>query len=425
MKERTVRPWYKWIVAALLFVTVMVALGFCAMKSIYLKTVSEALHVSRAAFSVNEILRYIATAVLNIFFGTLIVKLGARKMILLGVAVLFCSSLCYTFAQNVVLLYAGGFLLGLGLAWCTTTMVGYVVGKWFPESRGTVTGVVLASSGLGAALSTKLLRPIVVGEAFVLGRTGWRMGYFLTACLVIPVFLLLLFLFREAPEHLSQNAPAGKKRRGRTWVGMDWAEVRKKPYFYIAAVCVFFTGLCLQSANGISVAHLEDVGLASEYITNIASVYALTLCFAKMLTGFLYDKLGLRFTLLTSMLFGSVAIFFLSSVTKAAPGFALAYELIIPFGLPMETIMLPLIAADMFGEKAFAKVMGLFVSINTAGYAVGALLSNALFDLLGSYRLPLQLFAGLLLTLTLAEQLCLIPAARDRERILKAAGGEM
>ena len=68
--------------------------------------------------------------------------------------------------------------------------------------------------------------------------------------------------------------------------------------------------------------------------------------------------------------------------------------------------------------------MALFASINTAGYAVGALLSNALFDLLGSYRLPLQIFSGLLLTLTLAEQLCLIPAARDRERILKAAADE-
>ena len=421
MNEKTVRPGYKWIIAAVCFLTVAVGLGFCAQKGIYLKTVTEALQISRSAFSVNEICRYVSTAVLNLFFGTLIVKLRSKRMMLCGAVMLLCSSLCSAFSQNVWLIYLGGLLLGSGLAWCTTTMVGYVIGKWFPEKRGTVIGVVLAASGLGSALCTKLLRPVIKGEAFLFGQTGWRFSYLFTAGLMIPVFLLILFLFREAPKSLSDAAPAGKKRRGRAWVGMEWSEVRRKPYFYIAAVCVFFTGLCLQSANGISVAHLEDVGLESGYITNIASYYALTLCFAKMLTGFCYDKLGLRLTLLSSMLFGSVAIFLLASVSLSSPGLALAYELMIPFGLPMETIMLPLIAADMFGEKAFAKVMGLFVSINTAGYAVGALLSNAAFDLLGSSRLPLYIFAGVLLTAAVTQQLCLIPAERDRAAILKAA----
>ena len=419
MKEKSAN--YKWVIAAVCFLTVAVGLGFCAQKGIYLTTVTEALHISRSAFSVNEICRYVSTAVLNLFFGTLIVKLRAKRMMLCGALMLILSSLSYAFAQNVWLIYLGGLLLGSGLAWCTTTMVGYVIGKWFPQNRGTVIGVVLAASGLGTAICTKLLRPVIKGESFVFGQTGWRLSYFLTAGLMIPIFLLILFLFREAPARLSDGASGGKKRRGRVWVGMEWKDVRRKPYFYIAAVCVFFTGLCLQSANGISVAHLEDVGLESGYITNIASYYALTLCFAKMITGFFYDKLGLRVTLLTSMLAGAAAIFLLASVTQGAPGLALAYELMIPFGLPMETIMLPLIASDMFGEKAFAKVMGLFVSINTAGYAVGALLSNAAFDLLGSYRLPLFIFAGVLLAAAVTEQLCLIPAGRDREAILRAA----
>ncbi|MBR2896738.1 MAG: MFS transporter [Oscillospiraceae bacterium] len=411
---------YRWIIAVICFLTVMVGLGFCAMKSIYLKTVSEDLEITRSAFAVTEIIRYLTTAGLNLFFGTLITKLGARKMILIGAVSLLCAPLCSAFAQDVWLLYLGGAFLGAGLAWSTTTMVGYVIGKWFPKTRGTVLGVVLASSGLGAALCTWLLRPVVIGERFFFGTTGWRLSYLLSAALMLPVILLLLAFFRESPKHPEEGA-AAKKRRGRQWEGMEWNEVRRKPYFYVAVVCVFFVGLCLQSANGCSVAHLEDVGLESDYITNIASYYALTLCFAKMITGFGYDKLGLRITMLSCLTAGTVAIYLLAMVTPETPGMALAYELLIPFALPMETVMLPLIAADMFGEKCFPKIMGLFVSINTAGYAAGALLSNAVFDLVGSYKLALLVFSGILLIATVAEQLCLIPAARDRKAILERA----
>ncbi|MBR3849633.1 MAG: MFS transporter, partial [Oscillospiraceae bacterium] len=278
---------------------------------------------------------------------------------------------------------------------------------------------VLASSGLGAALCTWLLRPVVIGERFFFGTTGWRLSYLLSAALMLPVILLLLAFFRESPKQVEEGA-AGK-RRGRQWEGMEWNEVRRKPYFYVAVVCVFFVGLCLQSANGCSVAHLEDVGLKSDYITNIVSYCSLTLCFAKMFTGFGYDKLGLRVTLLSCLTAGTVAIYLLAMATPETPGMALAYELLIPFALPMETVMLPLIAADMFGEKCFPKIMGLFVSINTAGYAAGALLSNAVFDLIGSYKLALLAFSGILLIVTVAEQLCLIPAARDRKAILERA----
>ena len=408
---------YRWIVAAVCFLTVMIGLGFCAMKNIYLKTVSESLQISRSAFAVTEIIRYITTAGMNLFFGTLVVKLRPKRMILIGAVCLFCAPLCYAFAQNVALLYLGGFFLGWGLAWSTTTMVGYVVGKWFPKNRGTIMGIVLASSGLGAALCTRLLRPIVIGEATVFGSTGWRLGYFLTAMLVIPLFLLLLAFFRGEPTHIEETAAPGKKRRGRSWEGMEWEQIRKKPYFYFAAVCVFFVGLCLQSANGISVAHLEDVGLESGYITKIASYGMVLLCVSKTLSGFSYDKLGLRATLIICLACGTGASLLLALVTPELPGLALVFEMLIPFALPMETVMLPLIAADMFGEKCFPKVMGLFVSINTAGYAAGALLSNAVFDIIGSYRVALFAFTGILLVITISEQICLSLAARDREAL--------
>ena len=51
---------------------------------------------------------------------------------------------CYALADNIWLFYVGGFFLGVGLSWTTTTMVGYIVGKWCKKNRGTVMGFILA-----------------------------------------------------------------------------------------------------------------------------------------------------------------------------------------------------------------------------------------------------------------------------------------
>lgn len=47
--------------------------------------------------------------------------------------------------------------------------------------------------------------------------------------------------------------------------------------------------------------------------------------------------------------------------------------------------MVPLIAADLFGEREFSKMVGIFVSVNTAGYALGTPLFNLVYDICGSY----------------------------------------
>ena len=49
----------------------------------------------------------------------------------------------------------------------------------------------------------------------------------------------------------------------------------------------------------------------------------------------------------------------------------MAYGILSALALPLETIMLPLIAQDLFQGPQYNKMLGIIVSVNTAGYAVG------------------------------------------------------
>ena len=284
---------YKWVVVGICFLTVMITLGFCSStKSLYLDVVTEKLGINRSLFSLNDTFRFIANAIVNLFFGTLVFKFGTKKLMLAGLLCLSGSMVCYALANSLFLFYLGGVLLGIGFSWTGTTMIGCVIGKWCKENRGTIMGAVLAANGLGGAIAIQILSPII--EA---GGESYRNAYVISGLAVLFVGILLFLFMREAPKNCTETKTVHKKKRGRgePWPGIPYDKAKTTPYFYIALTCIFLTGFCLQGITGIAKAHMRDVGLSAEYVAYALSFHSLALAGFKFLTGFVYDKLGLRF----------------------------------------------------------------------------------------------------------------------------------
>ncbi|MBQ2757888.1 MAG: MFS transporter, partial [Clostridia bacterium] len=384
--------------------TVMVTLGFCSStKSLYLDVVTASLGIDRSLFSLNDTCRFVSNALVNLFFGALVHRFGAKRLMLAGILSLSCAMLCYATATNLVLFYLGGALLGVGFSFTGTTMVGCVIGKWCRENRGTVMGAVLAANGVGGAIAIQLLSPVIEG-----GGQQYRNAYFISGAAVLAVGVIILLLMREAPQAgAPHDAPVKhRKKRGRTWAGIPFSRAKTLPYFYVALACIFLTGFCLQGITGIAKAHMRDVGLSAEYVAHALSFHSLSLACFKFLTGFIYDRLGLRFTMSTCSLTASVVILLLSLVTDSSVGMVLAmlYSIFSSLALPLETIMLPIYAADLFGEHSYERILGIFVSVNMTGYALGAPLMNLCYDKLGTYTPMLLACAGIMLAVTLSMQ---------------------
>ena len=71
---------YQWVIVVTCFIMEFVALGFCSSnKSLYVGAITEALGIKRSLFSINDSCRYVSTAIVNLFFGTLIAKFEAAK----------------------------------------------------------------------------------------------------------------------------------------------------------------------------------------------------------------------------------------------------------------------------------------------------------------------------------------------------------
>ncbi len=406
--------WAGILVIAACFCMGFVCLGFCSSnKSLYLGAITEALHIKRSLFSINDSFRYVSTAIVNLFFGTLIIKFGVRKLVGAGFLCLIASTLIYATATNVAVFYLGGTFLGIGLSWTTTTMVSYLVGRWYPEKRGTVTGFALSANGLGGALAAQIVTPIIYEQG---NPFGYRNAYYLVAILLAVVGVLVTALIHE-PKGV--KVVAGKKKtRGKVWNGITLGEALRKPYFYGAAICVFVTGMGLQGINGIAATHLGDVGIDKGIVASVLSTHSIVLCFSKFLAGFSYDKLGLRRTLLICEFCGVCSFIALALSGNAGTGivFAFAWGAVSALALPLETVMVPLIAADLFGEKDHARIMGIFVSVNTAGFAFGTPVANAIFDVTGTYKPVLFAIAAAMLTIMVAFWFIINATEKEQKR---------
>ena len=377
---------YKWIIIGLSFMMVFIVLGFCSSsKDLYLKPMTEALGMKRSVFSINDSCRYITTAIVNLFFGALVSRFGTKKLIVGGFLSLILSCVSYCVATNVFMLCVGGCLLGVGLAWTTTTMVGSIINKWCKKNKGTVMGAILASNGIGSMVATWLITFIKEGSN---DPFAYRKAYILTTIILACMAALVLILYREPPEKDMQGDAEKKKGKG-NWEGICWETGSKKPYFYFACICIFLTGLVLHGVYGVRAAHLEDSGVNASHMATIISINMLLLTVTKFSTGFIYDKFGIK-SAMNICLFSSVAVmtcFYFVSGSGAGLGCAYVYAVFSALSLPLDTIMLPIYADEFFGNKSYNKFLGIFVSVKEAGYAVGSIVINGFYDIFGDYKM--------------------------------------
>lgn len=407
---------YKWVIVGLCFFMMFVCLGFASgIRNHFIVPITTYLNIERGVFAFNDTFRFISTSIVNLFFGFIVAKIGAKKMMLSGFIVLICSMLCYAFAQSVLLIYLGGILLGVGIAWTGTTLVGYVVAKWFKQNRGTIMGAILCSNALGSAIANKILvEPIVYGSP-----DGYKTAYYVIAIAIGVVGLLVLLFYREPKEgEGEQGEIKGKKKRGRVWSGIDFKDAVKKPYFYCAIICIVGTGLILQGIFGVATAHMTDVGINASMLTTISMMSSIMLMLMKFLSGLCYDKFGLRVTISICSICSIIAIVLLCFVDSPSMGaLAFVYAVFSAIAMPLETIILPLYASDLFGEKSYSKMLGIFVSSSTAGCALGSPVLNFCYDAMGSYVPAFIVFGIIMLCVLVLLQYVITAGHRERKRV--------
>ncbi|MBR6572943.1 MAG: MFS transporter [Clostridia bacterium] len=419
MKLSKIRKDYKWVILAVCFLMEFICLGFCSSNpGLYTKAVTEALDIKRSLFSLTTSLRFIVQTITALYFGTLVGRFGVKKMVGVGLTSLTASVLIRALATQAYHLFISSALWGVGIVFSGSTIAGTIVRRWFKEDVGKYTGIVMSANGIGGAIAAQIITPIINnGEVF-----GYRKAYFLSAAITLLISIVILIFLKEHPVGASTEPykKSVKKARGTMWNGIQYNTLKRKPYFYATIAMVFLTGISLQCIGTISVVYLTDLQLPSQYIATTVTVSSLFLTVTKMIVGIVYDKKGLRFTLIMSLTCACFAFVLKGLLTNSTLGMVMAMiaSILTTFATPIETVMIPLMTNDLFGSASYIKALGVLISANSLGLCLGTPLADIYFDRFGTYRPCFWFFTVLILLVLVGYQFIISAAYKDKKAIL-------
>ena len=415
---------YKWVILIVCFMMEFLCLGFCSSNvGLYTASVTNALGMDRALYSVATSIRYVVQVFAALTFGRMTSKFGLKTMVCVGLASMIGATVMRATGTTIYEFYIAGALHGLGIVFVGGTMASTIIRRWFDKDLGKYTGIVMSANGIGGAVAAQVITPLIHnGEKF-----GYRKAYWLSAIVAISFSVVIVALLREKKAETTTAAP-GKKtpKKGELWEGMDYREVKRKFYFYVTALLVFLTGISLQSIGSITIVYMEDLGIAAAVISAIATISSLTLAVSKFATGAIYDKKGLRFALLTCQLAALVMFIMKGLLTNSTLGTVLAITATVlsSMALPLETVMIPLLSNDLFGSVAYSKVLGVFMAMNSLGLCLGTPLGELIRKAFGDYRPCFWLFSIVMVGVIVAFQFILRVAEKDKAKILAAKACE-
>lgn len=149
------------------------------------------------------------------------------------------------------------------------------------------------------------------------------------------------------------------------------------------------------SVSGFFIVHLQpllmDAGVTASTAALTASLIAPVIVVARLLGGFLLDRIFAPYFVAAILIMPIIACALLA-VFPVTAGLGFIVAMLIGFSMGAEGDALPFLASKYFGQRSFSTIYGFLMAAFALGYGGGPMIGAMIFDAVGSY-IPLMVFA--------------------------------
>ncbi len=191
------RIYYGWVIVGLAMLSMSYWFGLRTTFSVFFVALIDQFHWSRADASAALSIAMVAYMGMAPIVGTLVDRVGPRKVILPGIVLTGLGLLLCTQIQTLAQFYFFyGVIAGIGIPCLSIAPFTVILAHWFERKRGTANG--LASVGMG--MSSLIFVPLI---QFLISSWGWRAAFFIFSLLIFAVPLPLNAIFlKHRPEDI-------------------------------------------------------------------------------------------------------------------------------------------------------------------------------------------------------------------------------
>ncbi len=328
----------------------------------------------------NALSKLVVGPLFGFFAGWIVDRFGPRRMMLAGIIMAGTALFGLSLTSSLALFYLFYLFNALGYV-CGGPLPNQVlISTWFDKWRGRAMGFAYLGIGIGFVCVPWL-------QVWLTNALGWQGALRVLGILIVVIALPMALVVKEAPE-------SRKARQANPPVPIR--DVLKSPYFYLLA----FGSMCSIAAVGGTNQNLKlflrlDKGYEAAQIATFISLIAAASIVGRLLMGWLADRFPKKYVMILIYLLVGTAIPLLFLVH--IPGFLYIFAVIFGLGLGGDYLIIPLMAADIFGVRVMGRVMGIILTADGVAEAAGPWLVGLLRDRTGSYSIGFTLLISLAL----------------------------
>lgn len=348
-----------------------VAIGVVFSLAVFLDPMGADTGWPRAGISAAMTLAFLSMGFAGFGWGALSDRIGPRRVVLAGIALLGLASILASRAQSLVAFQATfGILIGVAAGAFFAPIIAATTVS-FDKRRGLA--VALVSAGMGVAPMT--IAPLA---GWLVTLVGWRQTMLWIGVGTWLVLLPFVYFIRAVPVHGTAAGMAsgdGGEMTARQ-------ALRSRAFLVLAGA---FFACCAAHSGPIfhTVSYAIGCGLPMVAAVTIYSMEGAAGLGGRLLFGVLADRHGAKPVLVAGLLIQAFAAVSYLAVNQLGGFYAVA----IVFGAAYGGTM-PLYAAlarDAFGPRILGTVLGAATMVSSMGMALGPFIGGWLYDRFGSY----------------------------------------
>jgi MFS transporter, OFA family, oxalate/formate antiporter len=381
-------PRNSWLILGGAFTAFTISAAMMHSYTVFLVAFVEQFGWSRGETSIAYSVSQLVAGGSSPVVGTLVDRLGPRRLLLLGGGLLVLGLLGSAFIGRlwqIVVLY--GVVMTFGANCLGLVVFVPILSRYFVRRRGMAISIVQSANGFARALSAPVVQ-------FLISGIGWRSTYLVEAAFMAAAVFPLAAWFRRAdpPRSVSrseaaESAPAGSPNiapRG----GWTLAEAMRTPHFWLLFAVYLFTGLGSFFVSLHQLAFAVDRGFDKLYAAEVLGMGAFLAIFGTIVTGTLSDIIGREVSAIMAYGFSIVGVVCALFITGPDQGWLLWLHACL-FGLTWGARGPAITAktADLFPGAQLGAILGVITIGSGLGAALGSWGAGFIFDLSGSYAL--------------------------------------
>ena len=390
-----------WIVGVGVFLLTLQSLSVFRGMGVMLVVLQKEFSWTRTQISLGTLFGRVEGAALGPIEGYLVDRIGARRMILIGFAIMAVGFFLFSFIQNIWQFYAVFIVITLGSGLGGWLAIMSVINSWFKRKRS----IAMAGAMSGINIAGFFL-PIYA----ITMQSDFRMTAVVLGGILLVVVVPAVKIIRNSPEEMgllvdgissSKDQDTNVETNSSTDIIIQSSDepeftvvqAIRTPVFWILTVAHISSTISIATLSLHLTPRLTDMGLSLTTASSIETIYSVVALPSLFISGWLGDKVSKKYliTLFLVLQGISTCVLAFASGLQFAILFAILYGIAFGGRIPLMTS----IRGEYFGRKAFATIMGWSMLPNGILMAIAPVWAGWMFDSYGSYTIPFVTYATL------------------------------